>query len=111
MNRWTMKELDEITPLNFATYLVQEKKATLKNYYSPLAKKINEAIEALGLITEILEYVCDDKEYQDYLDWCLENEFKPEDIDDNLGHVYAKYLKATGQKFKFTNEEHKKDFE
>jgi hypothetical protein len=47
MNRWTMKELEEIDDIGFAIAILNERLADLSNPYAPLAKKIEEAIKTL----------------------------------------------------------------
>lgn len=46
---------------------------------------------------DVIEYVLDDREYQDYIDNCLENGFDPYDLKTS-NHVYAKGLRALGWK-------------
>lgn len=45
-NRWTIKEMEGMNPYHFAACILSERRNTL-NPYSPLAKKLAEAIGAL----------------------------------------------------------------
>ena len=58
----------------------------------------NNRLEAL---IEVAQYVLDDKERKDYIEQCLENEVKPENIKGRVqkNHVYAKALIALGLEF------------
>lgn len=47
MKRWTIKELKEISDIEFAIIELQERKNRLSNPYSPLAEKINQVIATL----------------------------------------------------------------
>ena len=40
MKRWTIKELKEIDDFSFAVVIMNERKNSLTNYYSPLNQKI-----------------------------------------------------------------------
>lgn len=51
MKRWTMKELNEMDNLEFAKVLLSERKNKL-TYYTPLVKKLAEAIAELDDIIE-----------------------------------------------------------
>jgi len=52
MARWTIKQLKEISDIDFAIMELQERKNKLSNPYSPLAEKISKVIATL----EKLEY-------------------------------------------------------
>lgn len=47
MKRWTIKELKEISDIEFVIIELQERKNRLSNPYSPLAEKINQVIATL----------------------------------------------------------------
>ena len=47
MRRWTIKELKEISDINFAIAILYERKSTLTNPYSPMNDRINKAIRGL----------------------------------------------------------------
>ena len=47
MARWTIKQLNEISDIDFAIIELQERKNKLNNPYSPLADKINKTIRTL----------------------------------------------------------------
>lgn len=49
MARWTIKELENISDIDFAIAILNERKAGL-NHYAPLANKINKVI---GTLTQI----------------------------------------------------------
>lgn len=51
MKKWTIKELNAIDNITFAKTLLSERKDAL-TYYSPLAKKLSEAIAELNGISE-----------------------------------------------------------
>lgn len=46
MNRWTIQQLQSIDDIDFAIHILYERKMTL-NPYSPLAKKLDEAVHTL----------------------------------------------------------------
>lgn len=52
MDRWTKKQLQEMTDIDFAICMLNERKNKLTNPYSPLAEKINQAIATLSEIGE-----------------------------------------------------------
>ena len=47
MKRWTIKELNQISDLEFARRILMERQRGL-SYYSPLNKKLQSAIERLA---------------------------------------------------------------
>lgn len=47
MKKWTIKQLKEISDIEFAIIELQERKNRLSNPYSPLAEKINQVIATL----------------------------------------------------------------
>lgn len=50
MERWTKKQLEEISDLDFAITILNERKNKLTNYYSPLYIKLNRASNMLNEI-------------------------------------------------------------
>lgn len=51
MKRWTIKDLNEVNNIRFATLMLCERKSNL-NYYSPLSIKLNEVISLLQQLEE-----------------------------------------------------------
>ena len=47
MQTWTIKDLDEISDIDFAIRILQERYNKLTNVYSPLSKKIAQTIRTL----------------------------------------------------------------
>lgn len=47
MQTWTIKELDNISDIDFAIRILRERHNKLTNVYSPLSKKLAEAMNTL----------------------------------------------------------------
>lgn len=50
MSQWTMKQLEEMNDIDFAIAILEERRKTTSNIYSPLNKKINSAKHTLALL-------------------------------------------------------------
>lgn len=55
MKKWTIKELNAIDNITFAKTLLSERKDAL-TYYSPLAKKLSEAIAESTTPSKSIDY-------------------------------------------------------
>jgi len=52
MVQWTMKQLDEISDIDFAITILQERYNRLTNAYSPLANKIKHVQNTLEMLKD-----------------------------------------------------------
>ena len=50
MERWTKKQMDSMSDIDFAIAILNERKNALSNPYSPLSDKLGKAIKALSTI-------------------------------------------------------------
>lgn len=47
MDRWTIERLNSLSNIDFAIAILNERRSSLTNYYSPLSQKLGETILAL----------------------------------------------------------------
>lgn len=86
--RWTIKQLKEISDVDFAIEIMHERKSNLTNYYSPLYKRILEAINGLRkekLAKEkLIKYLEKEKENFKEQGYCTSYDMALDQVEKNL---------------------------